>query len=85
MEKSQSEMEGSKTAGKVKRSVELREAFFVHLDSRGLEDCNHMRQSRVEHSDACWEAVGMMDKDFYFPSTLLLALFNIKVCCDSQK
>lgn len=35
MGKSQSEMESSKAAGKVKRAVELQEAFFAHWDSRG--------------------------------------------------
>ena len=35
VEKSQSEIESSKAAGKVKRAVELQEAFFVRWDSRG--------------------------------------------------
>lgn len=37
VEKSQSEMESSKAAGKVKKAVELREAFLlcVFWDSRG--------------------------------------------------
>lgn len=79
VEKSQSEMESSKAAGKVKRAVELQEVFFVHWDSRGLEDCNHMRHRRGEHGDTCSEAVGSRHIDFYSPSSLLLPHFNIKV------
>ncbi len=44
VEKSQTEMESSKAAGKVKRAVELQEAFLFVLGLERLEDCNHVRQ-----------------------------------------
>lgn len=48
VEKSQSEMESSKAAGKVKRAVELQEAFFVQWDSRGCKTA--IIQGSVEKS-----------------------------------
>ena len=66
VEKSQSEMESSKAAGKVKRAVELREAFLLCVF--GTQEAGRRQSYEAEGE----EAVGGIDFSF-----LLCCFFHI--------